>query len=410
MSRQEVFLGRQPILEREGGLFAYELLFRTGFVNSSNVTNDLHATASVISHTFGQMGAAKVLGHHKGFINVSADLLHSDLVEFLPREQIVLELLETVTASPEVIGRCRQLKANGFSLALDDFAYDESFDELLDLVDYVKIDLLAHQREELPAIVDTLKRWPATLLAEKVDSRDQAEYCRLLGFELFQGYYFARPDVLSTRRPDPTARLLMRLLGHILDDSESTEIFDTIKQDAALTYNLLRLVNSAAVGLRKPVDTISSAVLVLGRRQLQRWVQLLLYSKQPGVDYPTPLTELAAMRGKTMELLAQRISPNDEFADKAFMTGTLSLLDAVLSQPMSDLVTEINLADNVADALLHRRGTLGGLLHLVTCIESHDRGAAERAIASLPSLTLSDVTEAELEAISWVVALGERRS
>ncbi len=410
MSRQEVFLGRQPILNGEGGLFAYELLFRTGFVNKSNVTNDLHATASVISHTFGQMGAANVLGHHKGFINISADLLHNDIVEFLPRDQIVLELLETVSASPDVIERCRQLKSNGFSLALDDFVYHESFDELLDLVDYVKIDLLAHAHAEIPSIVDQLKRWPVTLLAEKVDNRDQAEYCKSLGFELFQGYYYARPDVLSTRRADPTARLLVSLLKHILGDSESSEIFDTIKQDAALTYNLLRLVNSAAVGLRKPVDSISSAVLVLGRRQLQRWVQLLLYSKQPGLEYPTPLTELAAMRGKTMELLARHIDPGNDYADKAFMTGTLSLLDAVLSQPMRDIVGEINLSSDVAEALLHRRGKLGMLLNLVTCIESNDQLAAERTIAALPPLTLSDVTEAELEAIRWVVALGVNRS
>jgi EAL and modified HD-GYP domain-containing signal transduction protein len=410
MSRQEVFLGRQPILDREGGLFAYELLFRTGFVNKSNVTDDLHATASVISHTFGQMGAANVLGHHKGFINVSADLLHNDIVEFLPREQVVLELLETVSASPDVVKRCGQLRADGFSLALDDFVYDPSFDELLDLVDYIKIDLLQHHREELPEIVSRLRGWPARLLAEKVDSPEQAEYCKSLGFELFQGYYFARPDVLTTSRPDPTVGLLLRLLNQILGDSESSEIFDTIKQDAGLTYNLLRLVNSAAAGLARPIDSVSSAVFTLGRRQLQRWVQLLLYASQPGTDYPNPLTELASMRGKTMELLALRLGHDSDFADRAFMTGTLSLLDAVLHQPMAKIVSEIGLVGDITDALLERRGRLGTLLALVIAIELNDPAAAERLVEQLTPLTLSDVTKVELEAIRWVVALGEKRN
>lgn len=410
MARNNVFLGRQPILDRSGELFAYELLFRAGHVPDSNVTDDLHATANVISHAFGQLGAEAVLGSALGFINVSTEMLHSEVVEFLPRDKVVLELLETVAASEPVLQRCLDLKKAGFRIALDDFVFDDSFVELLKIVDFVKIDLTLHRPDELAEIVSRLRQWPVCLLAEKVDTREQAEHCRALGFELFQGYYFARPVILSARRPDPSANLLVELLQLLLGDGESAQIFDAIRRDAGLTYNLLRLVNSAAVGFPRPIDSVSTAVAALGRRQLQRWVQLLLYSQDKGVSYPSPLMEMAASRGKTMEGLAQRqgLAPAD--LDTAFMTGTLSLLDNVMKQPMSEIVARINLSAGVRDALLDRGGPFGILLALVECIEQSDLDRASRLLKDAPGLSLADLTAAELDAMRWVVALHGRRN
>ncbi|MGL1832532.1 EAL and HDOD domain-containing protein [Rhodocyclaceae bacterium SMB388] len=410
MARNDVFLGRQPILDRNGELFAYELLFRAGQVPDSNVTDDLHATANVISHAFGQLGAEAVLGSALGFINVSTEMLHSEVVEFLPPDKVVLELLETVAASEPVLQRCLDLKKAGFRIALDDFVFDESFVELLKIVDFVKIDLTLHQPDELAEIVSRLRQWPVCLLAEKVDTREQAEHCRALGFELFQGYYFARPVILSARRPDPSTNLLVELLQLLLGDGESAQIFDTIRRDPGLTYNLLRLVNSAAAGFARPIDSVSTAVAALGRRQLQRWVQLLLYSQDKGVSYPSPLMEMAASRGKTMEGLAQRqgLAPAD--LDTAFMTGTLSLLDNVMKQSMREIVARINLCAEVRDALLERGGPFGILLALVECIEHSDLDRASRLLKDAPGLSLADLTAAELDAMRWVVALHGRRT
>ena len=410
MARNNVFLGRQPILDRSGELFAYELLFRAGHVPDSNVTDDLHATANVISHAFGQLGAEAVLGSALGFINVSTEMLHSEVVEFLPRDKVVLELLETVAASEPVLQRCLDLKKAGFRIALDDFVFDDSFVELLKIVDFVKIDLTLHRPDELAEIVSRLRQWPVCLLAEKVDTREQAEHCRVLGFELFQGYYFARPVILSARRPDPSANLLVELLQLLVGDGESAQIFDAIRRDAGLTYNLLRLVNSAAVGFPRPIDSVSTAVAALGRRQLQRWVQLLLYSQDKGVSYPSPLMEMAASRGKTMEGLAQRqgLAPAD--LDTAFMTGTLSLLENVMKQSMSEIVARINLSTDVRDALLERGGPFGILLALVECIEQNDLDRASRLLKDAPGLSLADLTAAELDAMRWVVALHGRRA
>lgn len=201
----EVFLGRQAILDRSGNLFAYELLFRNGQVDSSNVTDDVHATSSVISHTFCRIGVEKVLGKHLGFINIDAEVLHGDLLDYLPSRQIVLELLETVVVTPQVVARCHELKARGFKLALDDFVFSPDFLTILPLADFIKIDLLAHALDDLPQIITHLRQWPAQLLAEKVDTSELADYCIALGFDLFQGYYYERPSLISSRlHPAPS--------------------------------------------------------------------------------------------------------------------------------------------------------------------------------------------------------------
>jgi c-di-GMP-related signal transduction protein len=402
MPPQEIFLGRQPILDRDQRLVAYELLFRSGQVNASEVTDDLQATASVINHAFTEMGIQAVLGPHRGFINVSADMLHSDMIELLPREQVVLELLETIEINSDIVSRCHELREKGFSLALDDFVFDEAYIPLLGIVDIVKIDLLLHGPDELRNAVQRLKQWPVKLLAEKVDSAEQAQYCMELGFDLFQGYYFAKPSILSVKRADPAHLSLMKLLGLVLGDAETHEIEQAFKQSPGLTYNLMRLVNSVAAGVGKKIGSVSQAILVLGRRQLQRWLQLSLFTLQPGSRYPSPLMQLAASRGKFMEILAGKENPDRDYRDEAFMTGILSLLDVLLGMPHEEIIAQLNLTENVRMALLRREGNLGRLLLLAEYVEQADRTSAAELLAKSPGLSLHDLTQAELEALAWV--------
>jgi c-di-GMP-related signal transduction protein len=402
MPPNEIFLGRQPILDRDQRLVAYELLFRSGHVNASDVTDDLQATASVINHAFSEMGIQAVLGPHRGFINVSADMLHSDMIELLPREQVVLELLETIEINDDIVSRCHELRKKGFSLALDDFVFDDAYLPLLGIVDIVKIDLLLHDPDELRNAVQRLKQWPVRLLAEKVDSAEQAQYCMELGFDLFQGYYFAKPSILSVKRADPAHLSLMTLLGLVLGDAETHEIEQAFKQSPGLTYNLMRLVNSVAAGVGKKIGSVSQAILVLGRRQLQRWLQLSLFTLQPGSRYPSPLMQLAASRGKFMEILAGKENRDRDDCDEAFMTGILSLLDVLLGMPHEEIITQLNLTENVRMALLGREGDLGRLLLLAEYVEQADRTSAAALLAKSPGLSLHDLTQAELEALAWV--------
>jgi EAL and modified HD-GYP domain-containing signal transduction protein len=371
------------------------------------VTDDMQATASVIHHAFSEMGVQTVLGTQLGYINVSADMLLSDMVELLPKDQVVLELLETIQIDDAIVERCRALKLQGFTLALDDFVYDDRYLPLLALVDIIKVDLLLHTPDELRDVVTQLKRWPVKLLAEKVDSAEQANYCHALGFDFFQGYYFARPSVLTAKRADASQLALIQLLGLVLKDAETQHIEHIFKQHPNLTYNLMRLVNSVASGAHRSITSLSQAIMVLGRTQLQRWLQLLLYTLQSGASYPSPLLMLAATRGKMMELLAQQQGSSADVCDEAFMAGILSLIDSLIDKPLADIVDELSLGKRLAAALLHRDGELGVLLKLIECVEQTDLDQASALLEQTSGLSLSDLTAAEIEAMTWANQIAE---
>ncbi len=407
MATSDIFLGRQPILDRDQRIVAYELLFRSGNTASVIITDDMEATASVIHHAFSEMGVQAVLGSQLGFINVSADMLLSDLVELLPREQVVLELLETIIVTDAVVERCRALKQQGFTLALDDFVFADSHRPLLALVDIVKVDILLHTQDELRAVVSQLKPWPVKLLAEKVDSAEQAAYCHALGFDLFQGYFFARPAVLTAKRADPSKMALIQMLGLVMRDAETRQVEQVFKQHPNLTYNLIRLVNSVALGAQRSIASVSQALMVLGRKQLQRWLQLLLFTLQSGTAYPSPLLVMAATRGKMMELLAGKQQRDADYCDEAFMAGILSLIETIIAKPLEDIVGELNLNERLAGALLRREGELGSLLQLVESVEHPDLGHTRALLTQAGTLSLSDLTAAEIEAMSWANQVAE---
>lgn len=405
---QDFFLGRQPILNRDQSIVAYELLFRSSeTAATANVADDLSATANVILQAFTGLGIETVLSSHKGFINISGDLLMSEMVEILPRERVVLELLETVEITPQVVERCRELKAKGFSLALDDFIFNDVYLPLFDIVDIIKIDLLALKPGQLEVYVNRLRRWPVQLLAEKVDSPEEAQHCLELGFDLFQGYYFAKPAILSGRRTDPAKVALLRLLGLVLSDADVAELEQVFKHDPGLTYNLLRLVNSVAMGMQQRITSLRHAIVVLGRSQLQRWLQLLLFAQRGEGNLNDPLLQLAATRGKLMELLAKHIAPhNRELEDQSFMAGIMSLLDTLLAMKMEDIMGQLNLPENVKDAVLRREGMLGDMLRMGEMLEHNDYDAVMGILPQYPALRLAKLTGAQIEALAWACNLG----
>ncbi len=410
MSATDIFLARQPILDRNQQIVAYELLFRSGHGGNANVTDDLSATAHVITSLFGEMGVQSVLGRQRGFINVSADLLLSDMLELLPANQIVLELLETIVVTPAVIERCQALKRKGFTLALDDVSMlDDGRRPLLPHVDVIKVDLTQLDMAGLIRTVRELGRHQVALLAEKLDAPQQFQDCLNLGFSYFQGYYFAKPVVLSAKRADPSRLALLRLLGLVLDDADTAALEAAFKQDPKLPYNLLKLVNSVAAGTGRKIDSLAQAITVIGRRQLQRWLQLLLFALHgEGGTAPNPLLQLAATRGKLMEILARMGAGQDRgLQERAFMAGLFSKLDVLLEMPMADILASLNLADDVRAALMDRTGMLGTLLRLCEALELGDFDAVSGLLAELPGLTRADLTEAQMAAIRWVNSLGE---
>jgi EAL and modified HD-GYP domain-containing signal transduction protein len=406
---QDIFIGRQPILDREQRLVAYELLFRSGQQNAANITDNLAATASVISHAFLDLGIEKALGPYKGFINCDASLLRSDMLEALPADKIVLEVLETVELTSEIVERCTELKERGFTIALDDFVdFADRFRPLLKVAEIVKVDLLPLDDAGLVRTTRILQQWPLKLLAEKVDSREQADRCHALGYDLFQGYYFARPTIIAGKKLGQSELALMRLLGLVLEDAETDELEKVLKQEPGLTVSLLRLTNSAASGIRVRVNSLRQAIAVLGRRQLQRWLQLLLYATDAAATSPGALLQLAATRGRLMELLAARLKPGDRaFEDKAFMTGIMSLMPALMSMPIEQIIAGIDVAADVRSALENRDGPVGALLKLTEALEGMVGPECAALTAALPGLEADGVNVCFTEALTWASNIGD---
>jgi len=403
MVAEKFFLGRQPILDRSQQLMGFELLFRSPeSLAAANIQDMQFASASVILNVLSDFGFQDVLGRHKGFFNVTRDMLMSDAVELLPKERVVIELLETIIADEEVVRRCRALKSLGFTLALDDHLYSPSFHDIYQLVDIVKLDVLEASDEGLASLVTELRRWPVTLLAEKVESAQQYELCSRLGFDLFQGYYFARPVVLKQNKVDVTKLAMLQLMEQVLAESELSEIEETFKLNPGLTFNLLRLVNSVAIGLRVRIKTLRHALMVLGREQLKRWITLSLYASNGAKVGQSPLLELAAMRGRLLEVLVLSRPEQGgwEQAERAFMAGILSLIDVLFEVSMEELVGKLNLVDDVRSALLERSGPLGSLLLLAEKLEQADFAGVNEHLESC-GLTLEELLAAQLETIAW---------
>ena len=401
LSTDDFFLARQPILGRNQRLVAFELLFRSAADNTdANVTDHAAATAAVISHA-SQLGMQQVVGELLAFVNVDEIVLMSDFVRFLPHEKVILEILETVQATPEVIARVIELKGFGFKFALDDVvANTDDVGRLIDLVDVIKIDVQA-----VPAALATSFKGSAKkLLAEKVETVGEFNTCMELGFEYFQGYYFARPAILSGKKIAPSELVILNLLTLINSDADNREVEMAVKRDALISLNLLRLVNTPAARASGHIDSLGQALQLLGRDQLQRWLQILLYARPGGaVEFNSPLLQMATTRGKLMELMMLRLRPGQRAsAEAAFSVGIMSLMDALLSMSMSDILGTVAVADEVRGALLSRAGQLGEMLRVVELLENPKRGAPlGRPLKSL-GLTVKQVREIELEAFGWV--------
>ncbi|KAA0894198.1 EAL and HDOD domain-containing protein [Oryzomonas rubra] len=399
------FIGRQAIVSKAEEIVAYELLFRSSEApDHAEIQDDISATSNTIMNTISCFGTQAAMGRHRGFINVDADLLMSDTLEILPPERFGIELLETVAITPDVIGRCRELRAKGYLLALDDHTYDPRCRELYDgVVNVIKIDITGVDSAGMALLVEQFRPYPVKLLAEKVDSRERYLECNRLGFDLFQGYTFSQPAVMKKRRWDGSSAVIFKLMQQLTAEAELEDMEQTIKQSPPLVYKLLVLVNSISLGLRAKVVSIRHAVMMIGLHQLKRWVQLAIFATDGESCLDDPAVDLAAVRAVFMEELV-KLTPlvrrNRHAADEGYMIGILSILTAVFDLPMEEIVANLHLSDEVLDALLNREGDFGVLLSLVEQIENleFERAAERLEVLGIP---LMAVLNCQKTAYSW---------
>jgi len=403
MAHGNYLLGRQPILNRDEELVAYELLFRSAGSQTADVTDASHATASVIINTLIGFGIEDILGKHKGFINLELELLMDDSLHILPKEQIVIELLETLQVTPELVEHCRSLKESGFTLALDDHEYSPVYHGLYEIVDIIKVDLMQSPPERLAAMVKQFEPYPLQLLAEKVETQEEFKQCLDLGFDLFQGYYFAKPSVMEKKKMDDSGSTLLKLMRLLSEDAEQREIESTFRADPGLTYKLLLLVNSVGTGSRTKIDTVRHAIAILGRQQIKRWVQLALFAGSDQRGMENPLVDMAAVRAGFMENMAgchPGLKRHHDSAEKAFMTGILSVLERVYDIPLDEVVRKLNLSDDVKDALVSRQGMLGNLLYAAELLEELEFTQLG-ALLNEMDISLDDALISQKKAFVW---------
>ncbi|XZG70877.1 EAL and HDOD domain-containing protein [Chitinibacteraceae bacterium HSL-7] len=394
-------------MDRQQRLVAYELLFRSGAENAAHITDEMAASATVISHAVADLGLVQLLDGKRAFINVGTELLFADELELLPADRVVLEVLETVELTDEVYVRVAELKSHGYQIALDDVvALSPAHLPLLPFVDVIKVDIAAVDLRQLPELVKLFRKRPVQLLAEKVSDSQTEQLVVDLGFDLYQGYLYACPVVLSGRKLAPGETQLLRLVALLNSDAELADIEAAFKGAPELMLGLLRLVNSVASGLLEPIGSIRHAITLLGRLQLQRWLQILLYSQQLAHGRGDLLLYTAATRGRMMEQLARCLCPGrNDVADQASLCGLMSLLDRLLEQPFAELLPQLNLTAELEGALLDRDGELGEWLTFVCALEVQDCSWVQGWLARWPALDLAKLNQMQIEALTWADAL-----
>jgi EAL and modified HD-GYP domain-containing signal transduction protein len=389
------YVARQPILDIRDRVHAYELLFRAGpeaaFRGDGNM-----ATRTMLDNTV-MFGLEKLTGGLPAFVNCTRESLTDDLVHVLPPSMTVLEILESLEPTPDLVEACRKLKCAGFRLALDDFIWHERFEPLVQLADYIKVDFTLTGATERKILLQKLRGVTVTLLAEKVETQQDYSQACDEGFTLFQGYYFCRPTLLENRKV-PANRLsqfeILRMMRK--DDLDLRQLTRLVKRDASLTYRLLRLVNSPMCAIRQEVKSIQSALLAVGEESFRR-IATLAITSELSANQPQEILRMAFVRGRFCELAAERCGLD---ATEQYLMGLVSLLPAMLRIPMKDLTPALPLRKEIHLALNGAQNAERELLAWVECHERADWDACDEVVRA-HRLNEHQLMSCYTEAMAW---------
>lgn len=391
-------VGRQAILDGSKNVRAYELLYRSSEqAVAAVIRDDFAATATVMLNAVLEIGLDTVAGEHDIFLNCSAPVLALPLDELLPASRVVLEILETVQVTDEVIERVQELRGLGFRVALDDYVRYDARQPLLAAVDLVKVDLTQVPLVELEGLKRELSEFRGQLLAEKVETLEDFERCQALGFDLFQGYFFCRPNVVAQRGTTPERQQLLEILATVQrTDVTLDEALQVIQGNLTVSYRLLRGLNSVVFALRQPVDSLRQALVLLGMPRVRAWVSLMAMSSVK--DKSSELFRVAMVRASMCQELSREYPGTDR--ESMFTIGLLSLLDSVLDTEMSKIVPELPLGPTVRDALLGAETPSRGLLDAVIAYEH-----GHFVDPAIHGINMDSMSAAWLTAVAWTEKL-----
>jgi len=397
MSQDNLFIGRQPIFNRDGVVEAYELLYRPGkqATDSSGMIDGEQATATVLANVLMHFGIDQVADGKLLFINGTHDFITGNIPELLPPDQVVLEVLEDIEPNDDIMAALHRWKEMGFTIALDDFIYAPHLQPLVDLADLIKVDItvlphsLAQERERL-------RGFSGRLLAEKIETVEEHVEAMALGFDLFQGYYYAKPATLSNKGMDANQAQALQVMRQAMESDNAGDLEEIISRDVAIAYKLLKYINSPAFGLRSEIKSIRHALTMLGLKSVRTWASIVSLSSASS-NKPDELVKQSLVRGRFLEQLAES-SGHKEAKNDYFILGMFSLLEAMLDQPMAEAIADLSLPESVRQGLLHSDNRQGQLVQLVDAME---QGNWMRIETLTDALDLSGASSIYLQAMFW---------
>jgi EAL and modified HD-GYP domain-containing signal transduction protein len=367
----DTFIARQPILDRDQKVYAYELLFRDSLDNSMPRIDGDAATGQLLKNSLLNIGLNEICNGRYAFINFTDNLLRQQLPLLLPREQVVVEILEDVAITNELITACQEIAKQGFTIALDDFVYREEYHPLLEIADIIKFDFRASSVDEIRIQIESIKKFKLRLLAEKVETKEDFETAIKLGFVLFQGYFFCRPEIIKGK-DIPTSQFAQLELAATVSQAELDydKLNEIINRDIGLSYKLLRYINSPFYAKLHKISAIKQALAYMGGDEIRRFIALSTISELSR-NQPAELLRISCIRAKFCELLGAN-SPATAKPGELFTVGLFSMLDTIMGQPMTKILIHLPLSDNLVTALTQRKGTLAAFLMLTI---AYERGA-----------------------------------
>ena len=390
----EVFVGRQPIYDRKLGVYGYELLFRSGVANNAaGAVSADGATSQTIVNTFIEIGLEKIVGTRYAFINLTENFfLEEDKLPISPR-QVILEVLEDIPVTDKLIAAVKRLHKQGFIIALDDYIYSPEHKPLIEMAQIIKIDLMAMSRDELIKHVKLLKPFNKKLLAEKIETLDEFEHCVDLGFDYFQGYFLSKPRIIKSATLPQNKLAIMNILALLQNpDSDIDDIDEAISSDVAMSYKILKLMNSAFFNFTNKIESIKQALLLLGRKKLNSWASMTAMSKLD--DQPSEMIRIAMTRAKMCELLAEQA--NLKPIENYFTTGLFSALDILMQNSLDILLKPLPISDELRSAVINKEGVMGEAL---TCTLAYETSDWENV--KFQNLSDNDIYVTNVEAVSW---------
>lgn len=393
----ELLVGRQPIFNRTMEVYAYELLYRSGEGNRAVFSDADQATTQVILNALIEMGLESIVGESMAFINLTRNFLVGKFPILLPSNRVVIEILETVDSDPQLIAAVSELRKSGFTLALDDVADLERITPFCNIASIIKLDLMQIDRVDLPDIVAGVKQSGFKVLAEKVETQADYNLCRRLGVDYYQGYFLCKPNVVRSQKMDSSRLVIMESIAKLQDQKTNfTDLENIIARDVGLSYKLLRLSNSGYYSFTTEVKSLRQAISLIGLDTMRGWMSLILMSSL--VDKPPELTNIALQRARMAESMAKIYGqPQPEIY---FLVGLFSVLDALMDQPMAQVIPELNLSPTISDALLNYAGLPGFILKAIKAYETGDWATVKTL--NIPDETLTNIY---LDSIKWTAIL-----